>query len=441
MENTVQGAGKGKAVKIVMKLFSRKKNREMVDVQERLWTDKSNYDKYENLDSEEEPKESSEEEPEEAEYDRDEEVFLRDKKEKLLFAEDCCEEILEASRRTAETKKEYKAVNGYLEDIRIITELEGEKKEALFYHTNRILNLKNDKESYRTYGTKIPESKYNYIQANEQKMPDILKELHDDEAYLQTLKTDLHHIEGEKAGLTYERKDYDRQILMIKNCVGIMLGTAALLLGGMFYFHLNSDYDFTIGIFASVAILALALCILVVMYQNCVKEIKLTERKINKAIGLLNKYRLLYVNMKNTVDYTCKKIGIRDSYELGNYWRLYVTAKKEQQAYTKMSDELYQEQKEFNDLIHSLNLYDESVWNFQMSAIIDEGEMKEIQDNLNKRKKGLRRTMDYNKKRSEKCKQKVKNLIKDEPELAPDILRIVEEKEKAIYEQSAREVS
>lgn len=118
-----------------------------------------------------------------------------------------------------------------------------------------------------------------------------------------------------------------------------------------------------------------------------------------------------------------------------------MTAKKEQQAYTKMSDELYQEQKEFNDLIHSLNLYDESVWNFQMSAIIDEGEMKEIQDNLNKRKKGLRRTIDYNKKRSEKCKQKVKNLIKDEPELAPDILRIVEEKEKAIYEQSAREVS
>lgn len=429
MEKAVQGAGKGKAVKIVMGLFSKKKKKEVLDVQETLWTDKSNYDKYENLDLEEEPEEDSYEEPEE-EYDED--VYLRDKKEKLLFAEDCCEEILEASRRTAQTKKEYKAVNGYLEDIRIITELEGEKKEELFYHTNRILNLKSDKESYRTYGTKIPESKYNYIQANEQKMPNILKELHDDEAYLQTLKTDLHNIEGEKAGLLYERKEYDRRISMIRNFVGIMLGTAALLLGGMFYFHLNSDYDFTIGIFGAVAVLTLILSVLVVMYKNCVKEIKLTERKINKAIGLLNKYKLLYVNMKSTVDYTCKKIGIRDSYELGNYWRLYVTAKKEQQAYAKMSDELYQEQKKFNDLIHSLNLYDESVWNFQMSAITDESVMKEIQDNLNKRKKGLRRTMDYNKKRSEKCKQKVKNLIKDEPELAPDILRIVEEKEKAI---------
>jgi len=432
VENAVQGTGKGKAAKIVMGLFSRKKKKEMPEAQENLWIDKSNYNQYENVDFENEPEESYEEEPENGDYDREEEVYLRDKQEKLLFVEDCCEEILEASKRTAETKKEYKAVNGYLEDIRVITGLEGEKKEELLYHTTRILNLKSDKESYRTYGTKIPESKYNYIQANEQKMPDILKNLHDDESYLQTLKTNLHNIEGEKAGLLYERKDYDKRISLIRNCGGIMLCIAALLLGGMFYFHLNSDYDFTIGIFAAVAILVLLFGVLIIIYQNCVKGIKLTERKINKAIGLLNKYRLLYVNMKNTVDYTCKKIGIRDSYELGNYWRLYVTAKKEQQAYAKMSDELYQEQKEFNDLIHSLNLYDESVWNFQMSAITNEAEMKEIQDNLNKRKRGLRKTMDYNKKRSEKCKQRVKNLIKDEPELASDILRIVEEKENAI---------
>ncbi len=54
MENTVQGTGKGKAVKIVMGLFSRKRKKEVPNVEERLWTDKSNYDKYENLDSEEE---------------------------------------------------------------------------------------------------------------------------------------------------------------------------------------------------------------------------------------------------------------------------------------------------------------------------------------------------------------------------------------------------
>lgn len=416
-----------------MGLFSKKKKQQMsADYQEMLWTNKSNYGAYEPLDSDYEEEADSQEEKEGDYYDRDDSVYLRDKQEKLLFVEDCCEEILEAARRTAETKKEYKAVNGYLEDIRIITELEEEKREALCHHVTRIINLKNDKESYRKCNTKIPESKYNYIQVNEKKLPDILKDLHDDEVYLQSLKTDLHNIEGEKAALLYERKDYDSKIQFIRSCGGMILGAAALILGGMFYFHLNSDYDFTIGIFAATAVTIFLLAMLVMVYKNDIKEIKLTERKINKAIGLLNKYKLLYVNMKNRVDYTYKKIGIHNSYELNNYWRLYLTAKKEQQAYTKMSDELYQEQKQFNDLIHSLNLYDESVWNFQMDAIIDETAMKEIRDNLNRRKKGLRKTIDYNKKRSEKCKQRVKNLIKDEPELAPEILKIVEEKEKSI---------
>ena len=58
--------------------------------------------------------------------------------------------------------------------------------------------------------------------------------------------------------------------------------------------------------------------------------------------------------------------------------------------------------------------------------------MDDLVNNLNRRKKGLRKTLDYNKKRSEKYKQKVKNLIKDEPQLASDILKIVEEKENAI---------
>ena len=419
-----------------MGFFSKKKQKKESDVyQEDLWMDSSNYDKYESLEKNSEPDEmsgSEEREVETDDYDSEEEVYLRDKTEKLLFVEDCCEEILEASRRSAEAKKEYKAVNGYLEDIRIITELEGEKKEEILYHTTRIINLKSDKQAYRSYGTKIPESKYGYIQANEKQLPEILKELHDDESYLQSLKTDLHNIEGEKAGLTYERKEYDRKIRFLRNTGGVVVGAAAIILGIMFYFHLNSDYDFTIGIFGATAATAAILAVLVIIYQNSVKGIRLTEKKINKAIGLLNKYRLLYVNVKNRVDYTYKKIGIHSSYELSNYWRLYLTAKKEQQAYAKMSDELYQEQQQFNDLIHSLHLYDESVWGFQMEAIVNEAAMREITDNLNRRKKGLRRTMDYNKKRADKCKKNVKNLIKDEPALAQEILKIVEEKENSI---------
>lgn len=413
-----------------MGLFSRKKKkREDLSRQEKFWDDGSNYSRYESLDSGKEEEEISKEEEKEFEA-YEEEVYLRDKSEKLSYAESCCEEIVEGSKRLSDAKKEYRAVNGYLEDIRLITE--SEQNDQLAFYARRILNLKNDRESYRTYGTKLPESKYRYIQANEKEMPVILKELHEDESYLQALKTDLHNIEGEKAGLTYERQDCQKKTERIRNLSFAVLAAAALVLGGMFYFHLNSDYDFTIGILGSIAVLAAAVAAMVLLYQKNIREIRLTERKMNKAVGLLNKYRLLYVNVKNRVDYTYRKIGIHNSYELNNYWRLYLTAKKEEQAYSKMSDELYEAQKKYTELIHALNLYDESVWSYQMDAVTEESAMKELVDNLNRRKKGLRKTMDYNRKRIDKCKQKVKELIKNEPSLAQDILKIVEDKENSV---------
>lgn len=415
-----------------MGLFFGRKKRQL---EEEQWNDWEHvYDKsMNNYDRDEFMREGAGSPKESAGNDFQEDFILKNKDEKLTFVEDCCEQIIEAAKRCADAKKEYKAVNGYLEDIRLIKEQDLHEREELERIARRIINLKSDKESYRTFGTKIPETMYYYMEKNEKEMPDILKELHDDENREQSLKTDLNNIEGEKAALLYERKEYLGRLGGIRNGALVCTLTAAAALGVMFYLHLNSDYDYTIGILLTVAILAVILTGIVLCYQKYIREIKLTEKKINKAVGLLNKYRLLYVNVKNSVDYTYHKLQIHSTYELSNYWRLYLTAKKEQQAYTQMSEELYREQQKFNDKIHALNLYDESVWSYQMGAIAEEGAMQEIVDNLEKRREGLRKTIDFNKKRSEKCKQKVKNIIKTEPSLAADILKIVEEKEKGEF--------
>ena len=249
---------------------------------------------------------------------------------------------------------------------------------------------------------------------------------------MQSLKTDLDSVEGEKAGLVYEKKLYRGRIQNVKYgaIATILLGIGVLC--GLTAYHLNSEYDMTIAILATVAVMASVLAGLLVFYQNTVRELKLNDRKMNKVIGLLNKYRLLYVNVQSRVEYIYRKLEIHSSYELSSLWGAYLTAKKEQEVYSQVSDELYKEQKKFQDMIHSLNLYDESVWIYQMDAILDPGSMWEIQENLEKRKKGLRKTLDYNQKRSNKCKQKVKNLIHEEPKLAADILKIVEAKENEI---------
>ena len=67
-----------------------------------------------------------------------------------------------------------------------------------------------------------------------------------------------------------------------------------------------------------------------------------------------------------------------------------------------------------------------------MKAVTDASVMKEMEDSLNRRKKGLRKTMDFNKKQIEKYKEKVKDLTRKEPDLAEEILKIVEERENSL---------
>lgn len=417
-----------------MKLFSRKKKRE-----ELQWSDSSNYKRHEQLNKQPELLQKPEE-PKTMETEREEPVMSHDRREeiphsrqeKMQYVRDCCDEILESSARLTEAKKEYKAVNAYMEDVRRVKLSEEEDGGQLAYYSRRIQNLRKDQESYRNYGTKIPENMYQYISANEKDMSVILKELHDDENYMQALKTDLHNIEGEKSALIYEQKDCQKKIAGMRTIAYVIMGAMAVVLGGMFYFHLNTDYDFTIGILLSILGTALAVALIMVYYQKNVREIRLNEKKMKKAVGLLNKYRLLYANVKSRVDYTYKKLGIRNSYELNNYWRLYLTAKKERQVYHGMSRELDEAQEQYDLLIDSMGLSDSSVWKMQMEAVTDASVMKEMEDSLNRRKKGLRKTMDFNKKQIEKYKEKVKDLTRKEPDLAEEILKIVEDRENSL---------
>ena len=94
-----------------MKVFSRKKKKE-----EWQWSDSNKQPEL--LQKPEEPKimETEREEPV-MPHDRREEI-PHSRQEKMQYVRDCCDEILESSARLTEAKKEYKAVNAYMEDVR-----------------------------------------------------------------------------------------------------------------------------------------------------------------------------------------------------------------------------------------------------------------------------------------------------------------------------------
>ena len=198
-----------------------------------------------------------------------------------------------------------------------------------------------------------------------------------------------------------------------------------MLVAGM----VASKQDMLLPIYGVVITALVGAAVLIVLNQRYTAELSLADRKINKAIGLMNKYKLLYVNVKSRLDYEYEVHGVKNSYELNDLWRLYINAKKEHEAFHINADNTY---KAIDGLVAELenaHIHDSSVWPSQVDAIIDKKNMNDIRHTLNIRKQKLRQSIDFNMSTMENSRNQLKKLIDKNPSMAKEILEILEKYE------------
>lgn len=347
--------------------------------------------------------------------------------EKKSYAERLCEQMVICSQRIESAKKEHQAVNSYLNDIQTIENLEEPAKSSVEYYARRIITLREDKKCIREKSTKIPESKYIYMQRHEHEIQDILKTMYDDEQECQRLKTDMHHIEGEKVALKYEKRDATKKLQIIRTLAKLGMGTAVILLLMLIIGMYVSGSDMVLGIYGVVVATLTGAAVLIVLNQKYTAELALTEKKINKAIGLMNKYKLLFVNVKSRLDYEYEVHGVKNSYELNDLWRMYINAKKEHEAFHLNADNTY---KAIDGLIAELeeaHVSDPSVWPAQVEALVDGRSLNEIRQTLNVRKQKLRQSIEFNASTMDNARGQIQKLIDKNPVMAKEIIAILEE--------------
>lgn len=355
----------------------------------------------------------------------DEEKDTR-KIDRTSYIENCCEQMAACSKRIDDAKKEYNLVNNYLNDINTIENLYTEQKKQLHYFAKRIKTLNEGKKELRQFTSRMPGDKYHYMQRNESEMPKILKDMKDSEEQVERLKMDLHNIEGEKFALKQEELYAAKMINTITSLFKILIVTIAVIMVMLLFSQIYLEIDMKVPIYGTVLLAVIAATVILVMNQKYYAELKMTGMKKQKAVRLLNKYRLRYVNAKSILDYAYEKNGVKTSYELGEQWALYLSVKKEQEAYEKNNDELFKTIGEMEDFLNGLKLYDASVWPSQIEAILDGKEMTEVRHTLNVRRQKLRKSIEFNMNTIDRYKAQVKNVMKKNPAIAQEIMDVLE---------------
>lgn len=328
--------------------------------------------------------------------------------EKRLYLESCQERLDGTKQRLEELKREYTAVNRYLSDIHLIETMPEPQGEKLLNLAKKVIVLEKDRKEFGRSMSKLSNRQFSHMRECEPEIQNILKNMAEDEKYCETVKTDMRYLEGERAALMYEKQELTDRLYLVKGIskIGIIAFAAVFLFLVVLQFGYNLPVDMIM--YGELAIMAIFIAVIFVVHGNAERELGATESKLNRAILLLNKVKIKYVNVVNRLEYVYELHGVKSAYQLNKMWGVYLRLQKEHEVYNKATNRLIEAEEDLVNLLKFFDVKDAGIWVNQAYAIIDKGEMEEIKSSLNKRRSKLKSSMDYNQDLMLKTQEEIK---------------------------------
>lgn len=335
------------------------------------------------------------------------------------------EQMIELTKEIDEEKSEYRMVTSYLNDIQILEDMPEEEHKRIEEIAVNVVQLNASRTEFLNSAKKLSDSQFAQLERMEEEVPAAIKRLMANEAYRDTLQKDMKYLEREKSEWVLRREYLIHQVKRLKNLLYIMVGiaaTAAVILAVLqLVLEMNMFYGWLVWIFAT----ALIICGIYLRIQSDSDEIAVTERNRNRAIQLLNKVKIKYVNIANAVDYACEKYHVQSGVELSKQWEYYLETVKEREKYERTNDDLDYFKDRLVRTLSQYKFYDAQVWVVQAAALVNPKEMVEVKHALINRRQKLRARMEYNMDIIKQQKKEAEQLLDKVGDMRPQVEKIL----------------
>lgn len=352
--------------------------------------------------------------------------------EKKQAIENYCDRIMEANARIAELKVEYQTVGAYLSDIQKIENLPQRQFEQIRQCAKKVVVLEKDRRDFGKSMSKLSDRQFLQMNKNEDEIKTILKSMVEDEKYCETVKRDMKYLEAEKAGCKMQIQQQEELLYVLSGIA--KMGTMAVIGLLLIFVTLSFGYgrDMSMWIYGLITA-AIILTVVVFYFHNKAEyEIKITKVRLNRAIGLLNKVKLKYVNVASRLSYTYEKNGVKSAYQYNQIWGTYLRLKKEHEVYNKASMRLIDAENELTKLIGECGVKDVNIWINQAYALVSDEDMDEIKKHIVNRRDKLKGSIDYNLETIERSRNEIKEIILKDKHNAQELMGILDAYEEGI---------
>lgn len=416
----------------LFKLFSKKKKRKKEEEKKALLEKEKSYNGYvPDKDGILEKQSNQSEERKNIELDS-EFINIDSKEEREAYIRNHCDCMIEAAKQIDDAKVEYEAVTSYLNDMQHIDLIAEEDRLIIDNAARNIVTYTREREKYRNSDIKLTASQRQMMERYEQNIIKELKTMQNNEAYQGAIKKDIRYLEGEKAMLYYEKNEIiekQKSLKTISITVAVLAVTLFIVLGilsNVFEANLTLPFILTVIMAAGSAIY-----ILVESNRNRV-NIKLNEKKRNRAVNLLNKVKIKYINNTSCLEYEYAKFSVKNSAELEKLWQEYMEIKEIERRFRTNTDKLNYNNEVLIKELKKHHIEDADIWIYQPAALIDRKEMVEIRHRLNVRRQKLRERIGYNEKIKKDSIEAMKKLAEKNLSFRKDIFQIFDSYEELL---------
>ncbi len=316
-----------------------------------------------------------------------EEQSERNKVNELLSAVD---DYSRLTKSFSEAKNEYDVVTRYLSDCEKIAALSGDELRVLKNTAEKIDSLNKTRDEYMNRQRGISDERIMFFDINEAVIPDAIKRLKEDEKYQDTLKRDMSYLEGEKLRWVMSRNDSIGEMGKLRIATFIVLGIFAVSMIAMMIMYLGYKSDIPLWLVIITFSSVFAGFFILIRYQNDIINGKVAKKNADKAISMLNRVKIKYVNITNAVEYEKENYQVRDSRDFNLQWEAYQQAVRERERFKDANSDLEMYAKRLLGLLASLELYDSQIWLDMPSVLYRTGDMVERRHELFTRRQKLR---------------------------------------------------
>ncbi len=335
------------------------------------------------------------------------------------------EQLIGVTKEFEEQKSEYRMITSYLNDIQMLEDMPAEERKKISDIAMNVVQLNAARTEFLNSAKKLSDAQFVLLEQSEEKLPDAIRRLTENEAYRDMLKKDLKYLDREKSEWILRREYLSGQQKRLKYLLYILVGTAATLAVTFGILQLIFEMDFHYAWMGLLLVTAVLVSWVFLRIQNDASELSAAERNQNRAILLENRVKIKYVGIESAVGYACEKYHVQNAAELNKQWGYYLEAVKEREKYQRTNEDLDYFNGRLVRVLSGYKLHDARVWVGQAAALVDPKEMVEVKHDLIGRRQKVREQIMNNLRMLKEQKAEAEQLLDKVGPMRPQVEQIL----------------